>query len=346
MATIRDVAKMAGVSISTVSLALNNSEKVSNATNRKVWAAAKSVGYSPNPIAQSLARGHTDLIGMIVGDVANPFFGQLLKEVEHRFLDQGHLVVVSDTEADPERELAMLDHLAAQRAAGALLSPHGSKPDYVARIRKAPMPLVLIDHKVEGVDADFVSSDNILASAMITEHVIRLGHHRIAHISGSDGLWTSDQRKLGFRQTMNAAGVAIDESLIVQGHYGGDRAYECTMRLLTMQDRPTAILAANNVMALGALQAMNDLGVRCPEDVSLASIDDVPWGNVIQPRITMVFQPISEIATIATKFLLERINERGGPKAPAREVILIPKLSVGTSCAPPPKSGTVAPSPC
>lgn len=335
MATIRDVAKMAGVSISTVSLALNNSDKVSNATNRKVWAAAKSVGYSPNPIAQSLARGHTDLIGMIVGDVANPFFGQLLKEVEHLVLDKGHLVVVSDTEAEPEREIAMLNHLTAQRAAGALLSPHGHKPDYVKALGEVSMPLVLLDHKVEGVEADFVSSDNILASAMITEHVLRLGHRRIAHISGSSGLWTSEQRILGFRQTMSTGGTTIDEDLILDGRYSGDGAYECTMRLLTMPDPPTAILAANNIMALGALQAMNDLGVRCPEDVSLASIDDVPWGNVIQPRITMVIQPISEIARIATGFLLERIDQRGGPSFAPREVILIPKLFVGKSCAPP-----------
>jgi LacI family transcriptional regulator len=134
---------------------------------------------------------------------------------------------------------------------------------------------------------------------------------------------------------MAAAGIEVDESLVVDGDYLGEVAYAHTMRLLTRADRPTAIIAANNVMALGALQAMYDLGFRCPDDVSLVSIDDVPWGNVIRPRITMVVQPVDEMARIATEFLLERINARGAAPTPPREHILIPKLVVGQSCAPP-----------
>ena len=136
------------------------------------------------------------------------------------------------------------------------------------------------------------------------------------------------------RRTMAAAGLEIDETLIPDGDYEGERAYEQTMRLLTRADRPTAIIAANNVMALGALQAMNDLGFRCPEEISLASIDDVPWGDVIQPRLTMVVQEVDEMARVATEFLMERIAARGTPIA-ARDHILIPRLVVGHSCAPP-----------
>lgn len=335
MATIRDVAKMAGVSISTVSLAFNGSGPVSEETYRKVWDAAKSVGYVPNPVAQSLKSGRTRLIGMVVGDVGNPFFGRLLKEVERLALEKNHLVIVSDSWTDPARERAILDALAGQRVAGIILSPHGYGPEHVAYLRALDIPVVLVDHKVEGVEADFVASDNVLASAMLTEHVIRLGHRHIAHIAGRAGIWTAERRKEGFRTTMQAAGVEVDESLIVDGEYEGERAYEQAMRLLTRADRPTAIIAANNVMALGTLQAMNDLGFRCPEEVSLATIDDVPWGNVIQPRITMVVQAVDEMARIATEFLMDRIAARGAP-LPAREHILIPKLVVGQSCAPPP----------
>jgi LacI family transcriptional regulator len=334
MATIRDVAKLAGVSISTVSLALNKTGPVSADTQNRVWEAALAVGYAPNPVAQSLKSGRTRLIGMIVGDVGNPFFGRLLKEVERLALEKQHLVIVSDSGTDPARERAILDHLSSQRVAGILLSPHGSSPEHVEHIRRLQMPMVLIDHKVEGLEADFVASDNVLASAMLTEHVIRFGHRRIAHIAGKPGLYTSYMREKGFRDTMAGAGIEVDESLVVDGQYDGERAYAQAMRLLTRADRPTAILAANNVMALGTLQAINDLGFRCPDEISLTSIDDVPWGNVIQPRITMVVQPVDEMARIATECLMERINARGAT-IPPRDFILIPKLVVGHSCGPP-----------
>ena len=335
MATIRDVARLAGVSISTVSLALNGSGPVSGETHRKVWDAAKAVGYAPNPMAQSLKSGRSRLVGMVVGDLSNPFFGRLLKQVERSLLEHGHLVVVSDSGGDQRRERAILETLTSQRVAGIILSTHGMTAEHVEYLRSLRMPLVLVDHKVEGLHADFVASDNVLASAMLTEHVIRFGHRRIAHIAGIDGLWTAEQRKIGFRNTMAAAGIEVDESMILDGEYDGERAYAQAMRLLTRPDRPTAIIAANNVMALGALQAMIDLGFRCPDDVSLTSIDDVPWGNVIQPRITMAVQAVDEMARIATEFLLDRIKSPGGEPIPARERILIPRLVVGQSCAPP-----------
>lgn len=335
MATIRDVAKLAGVSISTVSLALNEAGPVSLETYQRIWQIAKQVGYAPNPLAQSLKSGRTRLIGMVVGDISNPFFGRLLKEVERLAIDKNHLVVVSDSGADPVRERLILDQLSGQRVAGIILSPHGHSPDYIAHINSLKMPFVLVDHKIEGVEADFVASDNVLAAAMLTEHLIRFGHKRIAHIAGRAGLWTSERRKQGFRDTMRGAGIEVDETLVVDGQYDGERAYAQAMRLLTRQDRPTAIIAANNVMALGSLQAINDLGFKCPAEISLTSIDDVPWGNVIQPRITMVVQPVDEMARIASEWLLERIGNRDGVAIPPREHILIPKLVVGKSCAPP-----------
>ena len=334
MATIRDVARLAGVSISTVSLALNGTGPVSADTQKKVWDAANAVGYSPNPLAQSLKIGRTRLIGMVVGDISNPFFGRMLKAVERAMLEHGHLLVVSDSGVDPERERAILETLVAQRVAGIILTPVGTSKEHIEFLQSLETPMVLVDHKLEGLEADTITSDNVLASAMLTEHVIRFGHRRIAHIAGNAGLWTAERRKDGFRSTMAAAGLDVDESLIVDGDFDGERAYAETMRLLTRADRPTAIIAANNVMALGALQAMIDLGFRCPEDVSLLTVDDVPWGNVIQPRITMVAQDVDEIARVTSDFLLDRIRAGGAPM-PARNHVLIPRLVIGQSCAPP-----------
>jgi len=335
MATIRDVAKLAGVSISTVSLALNETGPVRGETYQRIWQAAQDVGYVANPVAQSLKSGRNRLIGMVVGNISNPFFGRILQEVERYALDKNHLVIVSESGTDTAREMAILDHLAGQRVAGVILSPHGRGPDYVAHIKRLKMPILLLDHKVEGIEADFVGSDNRLASAMLTEHLIRWGHTRIAHISGIPGLWTAEERKAGFLDTMQAAGIPVDESLVVSGDYEGDMAYAQAMRLLTRADRPTAILAANNVTALGALQAINDLGFKCPEDISLTSIDDVPWSNVITPRITMAVQSVPEIARISSEWLLERIHSRDGRAIPPREHILAPRLVVGQSCARP-----------
>jgi LacI family transcriptional regulator len=336
MATIRDVGKLAGVSISTVSLALNGTGPVSAETYRKVWAAAQSVGYAPNPLAQSLKSGRSRLIGMVMADISNPFFGRLLREVERIALASNHLVIVTDSGGDAARERAILDHLTNQRVAGVIMTTLLQGAEHVRHLRSLSMPFVLIDQKVEGLEVDFVASDNVLASSILTEHLIRFGHRRIAQIAGRTGLWTAERRKQGFIDTMRAAGIEPDESLIVDGDCEGEVAYAQTMRLLTRSDRPTAIIAANNVMALGALQAINDLGFRCPEEISLTSIDDVPWGNVIQPRITMVVQPVDDMARVATEFLMERINARTAA-IPPREHIFIPRLVVGQSCAQPPR---------
>lgn len=335
MATIRDVARLAGVSISTVSLVLNDPSRVSAETIARVQKASEEVGFTANPIARSLRSGSSQLIGMVAGDVGNPFFGKLLKEVQRHAVEKDHLVIVSASRGIEAHESRILDFLAGQRVAGIIISPHSSDAKFLAQIKRLRMPVVFLDHYVEGADSDFVGSDNILASSMLTEHMLRFGHRRIALIAGQKGLYSADQRTEGFCRTMAAAGVEVDPTLIVDALYDGDRAYAETMRLLTRADRPTAILAANNVMALGALQAIMDLGFSCPEDISLTSIDDVPWSSVIRPRLTMAVQPVEELARIACAMLFERVANRNGPPMPPRRRILTPKLVLGQSCVRP-----------
>lgn len=331
MATIRDVARLAGVSISTVSLTLSAPERVSDETRRKVADAAAQVGYSANPIAQSLKRGRSRLIGMVVSDITNPFFGNLLLEIESCAMADNYLVVVSDTASSPANEAMILNHLSGQRVAGMILSPCGLYADDAAHIKRLSMPLVLFDHKVDGVQSDYVGTDNVLASAMLTEHLIRLGHSRIAYIGGTTGLYTAVGRLRGYVQTMQASGLTVDPSLVVDGRYSGQFGYEAAMRLMTRPDRPTAVLAASNVMALGALQALNDLSIACPDEVSLAGIDDVPWSAVIRPRITMAIQPVEELARSAITMLMRRIGATDQAAIPQMDVILAPRLKIGES---------------
>ncbi|MCX5571515.1 MULTISPECIES: LacI family DNA-binding transcriptional regulator [Kaistia] len=335
MATIRDVAKMAKVSISTVSVALRDGSQVTPETLRRITEAAEAVGYSPNPVAQSLKAGRSRLIGVVIGSMQNPWFGDLMAAIEETALEHHHLVTLSETKTDPLRERAIIDALTGQRVGGIIISPHLPAGDHLQFLATLKTPLVAIDHKIEALNTDFVGIDNELATAMLTQHLLRLGHRRIAHIAGTAGLWTSGQREKGFRATLLASGIEPDDALIVDGQYSGDVAYDQTMRLLTRPDRPTAIVAANSLMALGALQAINDLRFNCPDDISLATIDSVPWASVICPQLTVVVQPIAEIAQAATMFLLDRIHHRGSEPIKPREKIFVPKFIAGRSCAPP-----------
>ncbi|MCC5975391.1 MAG: LacI family DNA-binding transcriptional regulator [Rubellimicrobium sp.] len=335
MSTIRDVARLAGVSISTVSLTLNTPERVATETRRKVAEAAEAVGYSADPIAQSLKRGRSRLIGMVVSDITNPFFGRFLQEIERHAMAADHLVIVSDTSSQIRNEIAILRHLAAQRVSGILLQPTGPMTGPSDHIRQLSMPFVLFDHRLDGVESDFVGADNALASSMLTEHLIRLGHRRIAFLGGTSGLYTAEERKRGFLATMAASGVPADPAIVVDARYDGRHGYEQTMRLMTGPDRPTALIAASNVIALGALQACNELGIACPAEVSLAGIDDVPWAAVVQPRITTAVQPIEDLARTASELLMRRITAPPGTVIDRSEIILAPEIRLGGSTARP-----------
>jgi LacI family transcriptional regulator len=332
MPTIRDVARIAGVSISTVSLTLNHPDRVSVETKRKVVEAARAVRYTANPIAQSLKRGRSRLIAMVVTDITNPFFGNLLQEIERCAMEADHLVVVSDTTGLEMNEKAILNHLSGQLVSGVILQPCGHYLGSADHIASLDMPCVLFDHKLTEIESDFVGTDNVLASAMLTEHLIRLGHTRIGYIGGTAGLYTAERRRQGFLDSMKASGLTVNEALVVDGRYSGARGYEAAMRLMTLgTDRPTALLVASNVMALGALQACNDLAIACPEEVSIAGIDDVPWSSVIRPRLTMAVQPVEEMARVASGMLMARIAAADPHSIPVKDVILTPRLVIGQS---------------
>ena len=265
MATIRDIARMAGVSVSTVSLSFSSPNRVSPETLAKIRKAAAKIGYVVDPVARSLAGGRSRLIGMVVADISNPFFGSLLKEVERCATAAGYLVILSDSGDDVDRERQILEHMSGQRVAGIVLSPCSYGADYVRSFATLKMPVVLFDQKVDGLEHDFVGTDNRLASAMLTRHLLQFGHRHIGLVAGTTGLFTSTERTRGFVETLEGAGIEVDHTLIVDGEYEGDTAYTAAMRILTRSDRPTAIVAANNVMALATLQATYDLGFRCPE---------------------------------------------------------------------------------
>ncbi|OLP57517.1 hypothetical protein BJF92_24220 [Rhizobium rhizosphaerae] len=336
MATIRDVARHAGVAISTVSLALNGTGPVSAETRARILEAVAAVNYSPNLMAQNLKRGQSKLIGLVLGDLGNPFFGRLLRTVDRKISQADHMLIVADTDSDPDREIRTLNQLKRQRVAGIIMAPLRNDKEFVAYLNAMDIPVVLIDQDVEGARLDFVSSDHQLAAGMLTDYLLRLGHgRRIAYLGGIPGFWTAQQRLIGFRAAMARAGLDVDPELEVVADYSAEKAYDQVSRLMSRPVRPTAFLAANNFMAIGALQAVNDLGFRCPEDVSIAGIDGVPWGSVIKPRITTAEQPIEELAGLAASWMLEHVQGEVMAGAANRRHIALPRLVIGQSCAPP-----------
>ncbi|WDR02567.1 LacI family DNA-binding transcriptional regulator [Devosia algicola] len=338
MATIRDVARMAEVSISTVSLALNDPDRVKPETREKVLKIASSIGYSADPIAQTLKSGRSKMIGVVVTDINNPFFGNLLHEIEQQAYKDNYMVLLSDTGGDPARELAIMNHMAGQRVAGILLSTCVQEGQSIEHIRQLKMPCVLFDQQFDSLGRDFVGSDNELAAAMLTRHLLELGHRDICMLGGATGIFTSRMRANGFIDTMRAAGIEVRPDMILDAEYRADRAYDITLKLFAGQRRPTAIVAASNVIALGALQALKDLAIDCPEDVSLVGIDDVPWSGLIVPKITSAVQQIDLLARKASQMLMRRIAEYGKDAAQPETCIFSPKLVMGGSTAKPPSS--------
>ena len=334
MANIRDVARTAGVAIGTVSATVNESAPVSAETKKRVWAAVEAVGYAPNAIARSLRLGKSRLIGLAIADITNPFCSSLVRTMEQAALAAGYSIIVCNTDDDAKRELAVLAQLLSQHVAGMILMSVGRGADHVRQLEAHNLPpIVTIDHKIEGLARDFIGVDNRAAARMLTQYLLRLGHRRIAMITGMAGLWTAEERLAGFVETMGAAGAPVDPSLVVPGNYRGDAAYEATKPLMMRADRPTAIIGANNFTALGALQAILDLGFRCPDDVSLVGIDDVPWSGLVRPRVVTSAQPIADIAKAAIACLLDRMSGGAEAHAPPRDIVFQPQFLSGDSCA-------------
>jgi LacI family transcriptional regulator len=335
MATIKDVARVADVSIATVSATLNGTARVSEKLSRRIWDAIQAVGYTPHGIARSLRLGHTRSIGLVVGDISNPFFTSLAKAVEARASAAGYMVILANSDENPEKEINLLKLLLEQRVAGILLAPAGYDPPYLSALSAiARVPLVLVDRQLPEAPYDAVIVDNLAAARMVTDYLVRLNHERIAIVIGRQHLWTTEQRVQGYQEGLKAAGLALNPGLEVIADSRIETAYEVTQRLLSMSDPPSAIFAANNLMMLGAIEAILDMGFRCPEQVSLAGVDDFPWSSAIRPQLTTVSQPIEEMGIHAVEKLLDRIANRTlAKRAPPDTTVLQPSFLIRDSCS-------------
>lgn len=321
--TIRDVAAQAGVSAMTVSRVINESPRVSRETRRRVEEAIAELGYVPNRLARGLSGRKTGAIGLIVPDVGNPFFTLVVRGAEQVAWRSGYHVILCNTQGDLDREREYLEDMIAFQVEGVLLAPVGdrSRPNLRALGRNR-VPFVLIDRSVAGLEADLVQGDSVAGARRLVEHLIALGHTRIAMVTETNDISTARDRLQGYRDALSAAGIPLSEELVAETiAIDPGNAFEATRRLLELPERLTAIFAVNNIAGLGVVEAARAHGLAIPDDLALVCFDDLENASRLSPFLTVMAQPAETFGTIATQLLLDRIAGQAGDR---RRVVVLP----------------------
>lgn len=333
MATMKEVARLAGVSIATVSAALSGKNFVSAELKERVRAAVEELGYAPNAMASGLKRGATSLIGLIVPDITNPFFTEFVHGVQRRAAETGYTVILGVSDDHAAREAELIRLMRSHQAAGTIVVPCGSESD----CRKledlaAAMPIVAVDNAPLGLGLDTVVLDNRKAAELATAHILSFGHRRIGIVTGPAHRFVARERVLGFEALLERAGLPMPEDSMGAGEFHVQTGHDAALSLLARTPRPTAIFVANNQMLIGVMQAVAESGLNVPGDISIASIDDFPWAEAFVPALTTVRQPVDRMAEAALNCLMSRI---GGDTHSPRRFVMEPELVVRQSCAVP-----------
>ena len=328
-----DVAATAGVSVATVSAFFNGTAPVSTELRSRIEQAVQSIGYKRNAIARSLKMGTTKTIGLVIADITNPFFTDVTSVIQDVLHRSGYAVMLCCTDEDPAMQDEQISLLLDRMVDGLIIAPAGDDHALEKVLARASIPTVLIDRICGGIEADAVVLDNQRAVQDAINYLIGLGHRRIGYISGSLETSTGLGRLAGYKAALESAHIATRVDLIRFGNFRERDAYNATMQLLVQPERPTALFSANNLMVIGVMKALRDMGLRCPDDISVSSFDDFPWADVFQPNLTTIAQPVEAIGEQAAQLILERIARRG-EHHPPRRIVLSGRLMVRDSCRP------------
>jgi LacI family transcriptional regulator len=329
--TIKDVARLSGVSSMTVSRVINGSDRVRPATRQRVERAIAELGYVPSRLARGLIRQKTGTLALIVPDVANPFFTLIVRGAEDVARRAGYRIILCDTRADLAIEREVIEEMIAHRVEGIAIAPVSDRSrDHLQRLARFGVQFVLIDRTVPEVESDVVVGDSLGGAHRLVEHLISLGHRRIGFITESDDVSTARDRRQGYLAALAAAGLALDPSLIVRSTVDPPGGFDGMRRLLELAEPPTAVFTVNNLVALGAIEAVRAHDLEVPDDVALVCFDDIEYASRLYPFLTVMAQPAESLGTFGTQLLLERIEGRA-PEQP-RVVVLPAKFVVRKSC--------------
>lgn len=337
MVTIYDVAKQAKVSAMTVSRVINNTGKISDKTRAKVKRVMEELHYVPNSMARGLVLQETKILSLLITDITNPFYTTLARGAEDAAMKRGYKLLFSNSDEDVAKENEYVDMVLSTRVDGVLFAPAGDESlGHLEKLRKHGIPFVLIDREVPGIDSDMVLGDSKEGAKKLVEKLIAFGHKRIAMINGSLSISTARHRFTGYKEALKLNDIAFDEAIVCEAGYsrtGDSRTSAAIDRLLALGQRPTAIFAANNFLAIEAIRALRDRGVQVPEQISVVCFDDLELASVIDPFLTVAAQPAYQFGTIGVQLLLERISASSQDVTDYRTIILPSELVIRKSAA-------------
>lgn len=333
MATIRDVAQRAGVSTASVSRVLNGTDRVSPEVAARVHAAVAALGYQPSDVARSLKTAVTHMVACVIPDISNPFFPEMVRGVEDEARAFGYATLLCNTDDDPDKENEYLRVLARRRIDGLILIPsHDETPPTPLRyLIEHLTPVVLVDREMDGFTGDRVMVDNRRGAQMAAQHVLDLGHRRIGILNRAPDTSSARERQEGFATAL-ANRDAYDEALVRYGAYAIGSGRAQAMDLLSRTPRPTAILAGNDLIGIGALQAAAQLGLTVPNDVSIVGFDGIALSEFVAPPLTTVAQPTYQLGRLAASLLVRRRS--GEISGVGKPYLLEPHLVVRSSTGP------------
>lgn len=328
MATIRDVAKEAGVAPITVSRVINNTSYVSEKTRAQVEAAIEELGYVPNMLGPSLRFKRTMTIALVITDIANPFWPTVARGVEDVAQANGYSTILCNTDESEEKQEQYLQMLLQRRIDGILLAPVANDPAIVQRIQKQGIPVVVLDRHVDGVKVDIVRGDSETGAYELTNHLLSLGHRNIAILTGPHETPTAVDRVDGFCRAFDEAGITYSDSQIIWGKFSQESGYEMARSALNSPTPPTALFTANNFVAVGAFSYLREAGLTVPDDISMVTFDAVPNSFMTESYPTVVQQPAREMGQEAANLLIKRIAEAGDDY---QEIVLPIQMTIGNS---------------
>ena len=329
-ATIKDIAKHASVSPSTVSRFINDSGYVSDEAREKIEKAIKELNYTPNVFAQNLPTGGSNVVGVVIPDINNPFFGEIIKGIAS-ILDAENLhMILCDTDENTDKELKSLAMLKGQMIKGLLITPTSDKnefnSEYLGLLESMGIPIVLIDRDVKYSNFDGVFLDSVQGAFEATNALIQAGHRKIAIIAGPLTSKPGRDRLRGYKKAFEMNRLPLDETMILHGDFREKSGYQLMKHVIQMEDRPTAAFTCNNLMNLGAIKAMVEEGVEIGTDISLIGFDEIEILNTLAMNISVVSRPTKKMGAVAAQILLERLSGQSKESAGIKRIILSPKL--------------------
>jgi len=338
MTTIKDVAKRAEVSITTVSHVINGTRYVSDALTQKVHEAMNALNYRPNSLARSLRSGRSRSIGLVIPDISNLFFAEISRKIEDNGFLHQYSVILCNTDDDPKKESAYINVLLEKQVDGIIFISSGSKGEGLNQIQQSKIPIVIADRDMKNINADIVLVDNWAGGYEATNYLITLGHERIGCITGPSVVTPSALRVEGYKQALSEKNIPFASELVVSGDFRFEGGEKAMRQLIDLEERPTAVFVCNDMMALGAMRAINDANLAIPDDLSIIGFDNIPLSNTTVPSLSTTEQPVAEMAKIVVDLLINRIRmeeeKRKGDNINTEysNIVLKTKLILRESC--------------